>query len=218
MQSLNITRVNHGLSPARLVDIHHLRQGPPVPYASLGLDARRSAMTFTEDYVDPGAVMGRHIICIDDAIVTGTVEAKMAELLEPFIPATTHYLYAIQVAPDLAASDPAVEDRLNLADRPALDTIADFIDKGEFQLNDRVMNLLLAYPHRSDLHAFLDEQHDTFLESIITETLAGGVAYMRRDTHLLSCLHDIIGRRAHPLLDGEGKSWCSAHRPPQHVG
>jgi hypothetical protein len=204
MQSLNTTRVSCGLSPAMLVDIHHIRQGEPVPYASLNRHARRTAMTFTEDYVDPRAVQGRHVICIDDAIVTGTVEAKMAELIEPLTPATTHYLYAIRINAGLADSNPAVEDQINLADRPTLSTIADFIDKREFQLNDRVMNLLLAYPDRSEIYTFLDKQHDTFLERIITETLAGGGTYARRGPHLLSCLHEIMGRRRHPLLDGEG--------------
>jgi hypothetical protein len=208
-QVANLIRVSRGLSPGQLVDIRHIEQGEPVPYASLDLKGRRSAMALTRDYIDPNIIRGAHVVCIDDAVVTGTVEEKMTELLEPLGAETIRYLYAIRIAPELAANDPGLEDRINLTGRPGLDEIAAYIERNEFHLNDRVMTLLLTYPDRANLYAFLEPQCNTLLEHIVREAMAGGPRFASRSIHLLSCLSDIMTRRDHPLLETRGvnKYW-----------
>jgi hypothetical protein len=208
-QVANLIRVSRGLPPGQLVDIRHTEQGEPVPYASLDLDGRRSATALTRDYIDPNIIRGAHVVCIDDAVVTGTVEEKMTELLEPLGAETIRYLYAIKIAPELAANDPGLEDRINLTGRPDLDEIAAYIERNEFHLNDRVMTLLLTYPDRANLYAFLKRQCNTFLEHIVCEAMAGGLRYASRSTHLLPCLSDILTQRDHPLLEtrGANENW-----------
>lgn len=201
-QLLNHWRAEHRLPPAPLHDMKHVRQGPAVPYSALNHDQRRDAMAATIDYADPNVVRGARVICVDDLIVTGAVEAKMAETLELLRPAEIHYLYAIRVHPSLAATDPEVEDRINTAGRPCPALLTEFLKRDQFLLNDRALRLLLTWPKEDEVYALLGSQGDLFLEFLLNEISATGFQYYDFSRHLVQCLWKILEERQHP--------WCLA--------
>ncbi|WP_199515941.1 phosphoribosyltransferase family protein [Nucisporomicrobium flavum] len=208
-QLLNHWRAEHRLPPAQLHDMKHVRQGSAVPYATLNPNQRRVAMAATIDYADPNMVRGSRVICVDDLIVTGAVEAKMTETLEPLRPAEIDYLYAIRVNPSLAATDPQVEDRINAASGPCPKLLAEFLERGEFLLNDRALRMLLTWPTEYEVRALLDSQDDLFLEVLLNELSATGFHYYDFSRHLIRCLWKVLEERQHP--------WCrpvaqSGHR------
>jgi hypothetical protein len=205
-QLLNHRRAERELPPARLHDMKHLRQGPAVPYATLDHNQRRVAMAATIDYADPNVVRGARVICVDDLIVTGAVEAKMTETLEPLRPAEIGYLYALRVHPDLATSDPAVEDRINTAAAPSPALLAELLKRGEFLLNDRALRMLLMWPQIDEVRAFLDSQGDLFLEQLLSEISATGFRYYNLGRHLVECLWEILEERRHPCCQPETQS------------
>ncbi|MEU4243139.1 phosphoribosyltransferase family protein [Actinoplanes sp. NPDC026619] len=199
-QLFNHLRAQRDLRPAQLHEVKHVEQGEPVRYAALDHAGRRTALAGTIDYVDPNIIKDACVICIDDLIVTGAVEDKMSETLAPLRPAEVHYLYAVWLDPKLAGQDPAIEERINNASTPTPASVARFIERDEFILNDRVLRELLTWPDRGEVQAFLADRSDLFLEHLVTELASVGVPYHRLSVHLLECLLEALERRNHPVV------------------
>lgn len=208
LQSLNHHRFTSRLPAARPVDALRLTPQPTDrpedvlhPYSSLQRDQRAAMMDAVVDYVDPYFIAGAHVLVVDDMLVTGVAEQKVADLLDPLGPKSVCYLYATRLEATTAELGPGVEYVMNMACSPTLTRIAALADSGDFALNDRVVDLIFTWPDADELATFFRGRSSDFLDVFFSEVMMSGYYDASTNPGALEALRTVLRERGHPLYE-----------------
>jgi hypothetical protein len=138
----------------RCVDLRYTQphpRGTKNDYASTGIPERiRNRKELHEGSCAPrpeaGDFEGRAVLVINDINVTGTQQLFIERTLQSVWPASIHFLYVVQVDPELGRSHPEVEHSLN---HLSLETFEDFVEvvtRADIDYTSRCMARLFDYP------------------------------------------------------------------------
>ena len=88
---------------------------------------------------DPQDFHGREVLCVNDINVTGTQQRFLEQTLAPLQPAGIHWLYVVQVEPELGRSHPEVENALNTLHLATTEEFADVLARADIDYTSRCM-------------------------------------------------------------------------------
>jgi hypothetical protein len=142
----------------RGVDLHYSLPNPhsadlskKTEYSGSGLadriDSRRSRMEGVwAPKPDPADFHGRDVIVVNDINVTGTHQRFIQGNLETAAPARIHWIYIVQVDPDLGRAHPEVENSLNYLGLKTFEEFAAVVAGADIEFTSRCISRLLRHP------------------------------------------------------------------------
>ena len=147
-------------------------------YGTLGAADRERLMQANGLSVDPESVAGKHVVVVDDVRITGSHERSVERLMDTVGPASTTFLYLVDLDRDQASADPAFEDRLNHALVRDLPSYAALVDSEPCTLNARSVKSALDPRNGSDLAAFVRSRSRAWVEHLVACAAADGYDLM----------------------------------------
>lgn len=151
-----VHRILAGRMPRiRMVDLRYTDANPltgaTAEYSRAGIDERiRNRQGLHEGKCaprpDPADFEGRAVLFVNDINVTGTQQHFVQRTLEPLRPASLHWLYIVQVAPELGRSNPEVEYALNHLRHRSFEEFAEIVTSADIDFTTRCISRLLDYP------------------------------------------------------------------------
>jgi hypothetical protein len=112
------------------------------------LDYRtRCAVQYRADEVsyDEAALRGRQVVFVNDINVTGAQMRWIGAVLERAAPRAVHWLYIVDVAPQIGRAFPQVEDEINSSRLAGRDEIAAFLRDAELRCTTKLAARLLGF-------------------------------------------------------------------------
>lgn len=183
-QRVNVWLSQHGLPTVICRQIARLGSGR-ANYAELSAEDRKGRKKSTKSLIPASdyAEYPIHVLFLDDVEVTGaTVERARHKSLEAGA-LSFHSIFAIQVDPDLAATDPGIEHQLNQFEVSGrLDPIlASILSNHDYQPVQRMLRLLLHPRNRSELSDFLIDIPDHILLRLYTGAMSNDYLWINHD-------------------------------------
>lgn len=159
-----------------LVPFHKSRVGSS-NYAKSDEAYRRKSLATLGLHIDESRVRGAHVVVVDDIRITGSAEKATAQYLESLQPASIWYLHAARLDEATGKAYPGLEDELNQTVAHTLEVILQQVAEGDFQLNTRVLRLLLETEDQDAFESFVFEAPLALLESIHQSAIGNGPDY-----------------------------------------
>lgn len=150
-----------------------LRHVDPGNYSARGESERRRILDEAGLHLGGGDVRGRQVVLIDDAVVSGTAEARAVDLLARAGATGVVGAYVVEVDRESGTANPEMEDRLNHAFVTDLDALLDVFSSAAAVLNIRTVKYALNWPDGDDLRRFfgkLDEPHLVAFRDAVAHT------------------------------------------------
>ncbi len=120
---------------------HRLAEGD---YGRLPQAARDERNRQKKRYIDADDFTGKHVVVIDDVRITGSIERSIHALLSEIPVLSTTVVNLVRLDPDVAASEPHLEDRLNHAAVQGLPDLLRLMNqRSQFTLTTRAVKFIL---------------------------------------------------------------------------
>lgn len=175
LKFLNESILNNGQPKAVMVKITAENMPSDSDYSSLTLKERESRNDHVMFSINPDDFLGKFLLVVDDTRITGGTESKVLRVLEQLTPPPpTMMLYIAQLDPDVAKSDPTIEDRMNTAYVKNLLHQAEIIAKGGYLLNPRCIQFILNPKNINDVKIFSESIDLSVLASIRAGIITDG--------------------------------------------
>lgn len=182
-QSLAVTlsylAVQKGKEPPVLVPFHKSRVGSS-NYARSSEEYRLNSLATLGLRIDENRVRGAHVVVVDDIRITGSAEKATAQFLESLQPASVWYLHAARLEEGVGKVYPGLEDELNQSAHHSLEVILRQVRAGQFQLNTRVLRLILETEDWRDFERFMNAAPPSLLDEIHQAAVGNGTAYYEK--------------------------------------
>jgi hypothetical protein len=143
--------------------------------------------------IDESRVRGAHVVVVDDIRITGSAEKATAQYLESLQPASIWSLHVARFDEAIGKAYPGLEDELNQTVAHTPEVILQQVADGEFQLNTRVLRLILETENRASFDWFMFNAPRSLLESIHQAAIGNGVAYYEKYRTNLELVHFQLG-------------------------
>lgn len=201
---LNIYRVTRGLEPAR--SLHVIKWQVGTDHYAMADPALRETiyeMPGKTRHVDAELVRDAVVITIDDINVTGATNRRLIRILEECRPHSICNLHVASIVDQEWVHDNAdIEDVMNKAGEPCLETFEAAILENDFRLCSRVFHFIMKWPNEDKLGAFLRRRTNAFLVEMHAGLVNGSAERYTRDpksTALLECIMVERGMQISPL-------------------
>jgi hypothetical protein len=183
--------VMNGLEPPVLVPFFKSRPGSS-NYAKSSEEYRQRSLATLGLRIDESRVRGAHVVVVDDIRITGSAEKATAQFLESLTPASIWYLHAARLDEATGKAHPGLEDELNQTVAHTPEVILQQVADGEFQLNTRILRLILETENRASFDWFVSAAPHTLLESIHQAAVGNGPAYYQKYSNTLQSVHTAL--------------------------
>ncbi|HEY8886618.1 MAG TPA: phosphoribosyltransferase family protein [Candidatus Microsaccharimonas sp.] len=184
--------VMNGQEPPVLVPFFKSRVGSS-NYAKSSEEYRQKSLATLGLRIDKSRVRGAHVVVVDDIRITGSAEKATAQYLESLQPASIWYLHAARLEELLGIAYPGLEDELNQTVAHTPEVILQQVAAGEFQLNTRILRLILETENYASFDWFVSAAPRHLLESIHQAALGNGPAYYEKYRTNLELVHFQLG-------------------------
>ena len=144
-----------GAEPVEIVPLH-LRHVDASNYSAQSEGERQQIMNAAGLHLGPGAVAGRQVVLIDDAVVSGTAESRAVAILTEAGATGVVGAYALEVDRASALAGPEIEDKLNHAYVKDLDALREIYVAPSAVLNIRTVKYVLDWPDPAAVEGFFD--------------------------------------------------------------
>ena len=175
--AISYLRYTQGLPASDNIKIHraHVEEGD---YGTRSLGEREEIMRRNGIRIDGDYIKGKHLLIIDDVIITGSHERKVEQIIDSLGLLSVQFLYALQMDAEEAKADPTIEDRLNHSAVRTLENLAQIIETRNFLINARVCKFVLSQKEPAELSLFLQSANNEFLYSLYVSAIGDGYVYM----------------------------------------
>lgn len=182
LTSLNVFRASEGVEPVRMFKLYASQMGTP-QYAQLSVAEREAqqAVLNKQYHMPPTLIEDAVVFAVDDSIITGATERKQVKRISAHNPAAIVCAYAVELNAEKAASFPGIEHQLNMAAQPNLELVKELITSREFELNSRVLDLILSTEDKDALQTFVDRCPMDILRSMYEATMNSTLEFMGRN-------------------------------------
>lgn len=189
---LSHTAVMNGLEPPVLVPFFKSRVGSS-NYAKSSEEYRQKSLATLGLRIDESRIRGAHVVVVDDIRITGSAEKATAQFLESLTPASIWYLHAARLDEATGKAYPGLEDELNQTVAHTLEVFLQQAATGKFQLNTRVLRLILETEDSDAFDWFLNVAPPALVESIHQAAVGNGPAYYEKYRNNLELVHFRLG-------------------------
>jgi hypothetical protein len=193
LHALSRQALQAGYEPPLLVPFHKANTGSAA-YAKSSEAERLRQLATMGLHLDESYIPGSHVLVVDDIRITGTAQKVSAEYLEPLQPASIWYLHAARLPMGIGKVYPHLEDELNQTVTHSLEIILQQAVAGQFELNTRVLRLILETDVR-ELKGFAEVAPLSLLMEIHQAGMGSGLVYYQRYQHALKVVNDGLQRR-----------------------
>jgi hypothetical protein len=176
----------------------HMRHVDPGNYSVHGHDDRRRIQEEAGLYVSRDDVLGKRVLLVDDAVVTGAAEARAVEVLTGAGGTPVVGAYVVEVDQDLGRDRPSIEDELNHAFVRDLDSLLEIFRYGRVVLNIRTVKYVLSWPDHDEVQAFFDKVDDARLFAFGEAVAETGASFADNYPGTVSLLYSTMRQRGRP--------------------
>lgn len=174
---LNQYLVSNGMSP--VVDIIILKQEMfQGDYGSFSDEERKKLMQKNDLHIMEKFIVGKKLILIDDARITGSHEANLISFLANKNIKEAFFLYVADMDTAFAKEHPDIESEMNHGWVDRLNKLPEIMNSTEFILNARVCKYILGNSNATELRGFLEQLNDTTLYNVYNGIIADGYSTM----------------------------------------
>ncbi len=173
----------------------HLRYVDAGNYSASSCGERQQIMDEAGLHLGSGEVAGRQVILIDDAVVSGTAEARAVAVLTEAGAIDVVGAYALEVDRASALAGPEIEDRLNHAFVRDLDSLLDIYTAASAVLNIRTVKYVLDWPHPAAVQRFFEQIHEPHLIAFHKTVLQTGDDFAGSYPDSVVRLRTVVARR-----------------------
>jgi PRTase ComF-like len=180
-----------GSGPVEIVPLQ-MRHVDAGNYSAQSQDERQQIMNAAGLHLGDGDVVGRQVVLIDDAVVSGTAESRAVAVLTEAGAKTVVGAYALEVD---ALATPEVEDKLNHAYVKDLDTLLEIYTNPSAVLNIRTVKYVLDWPDPAAVERFFEQVHEPHLIAFHKAVLQTGDAFARSYPAGVRRMRAVVARR-----------------------
>jgi hypothetical protein len=193
-QQLSKQAISLDLEPPVLLPFHKARTGSSA-YARSSEAERLATLATLGLHLDEKLVRGAVVLVVDDIRITGSAERATAAYLETLAPHSLWYLHAARLDNAVACSHPGLEDELNQSVPHTLMGIIHDVREGNFQLNTRVLRLILETDNKEDYSFFLEVAPLLLLAEMHNAAIGSGLHYVKQYRAAIDGISDELARR-----------------------
>ena len=180
-----------GAPPVEIVPLQ-MRHVDAGNYSAQSEGERQQIMNAAGLHLGAGDVIGRQVVLIDDAVVSGTAESRAVGILTEAGAKSVVGAYALQVD---ARAAPEVEDKLNHWYVKDLDSLLEIYTAPSAVLNIRTVKYVLDWPDPAAIERFFERIHGPHLIAFHKAVLQTGDAFARSYPVGVGQLRAVVTRR-----------------------
>jgi hypothetical protein len=173
----------------------HLRYVDAGNYSARSRCERQQILNEAGLHLGQGEVAGRQVILIDDAVVSGTAEARAVAVLREAGALDVVGAYAVEIDRASALVRPEMEDQLNHAFVRDLDSLLDIFTSAAAVLNIRTVKYVLNWPHPDDVQRFFEKIHEPHLVAFHKTVRQSGESFADSYPGTVEQLRSIVVQR-----------------------
>lgn len=147
----------------------------PEDYARLTKTERAQKLGRVALHFHLDDILGKRLIVVDDAYVTGAHEENIIKQVGPFVNEIV-FIYLIDLS---HCPLPDEEAKINMNAVKSLANLLQFIEEGNYQLNARTVKYLLAQKDLTEFTSFIYSMNPDFVYKLYKAAVADGYAKMK---------------------------------------
>lgn len=169
--SLNPALIMNGINPIQETKIFR-QTGYTAEYGTMSIEERKNIISSENFHTDKDFLTNKIALFLDDIKITGAHQERMEEMIYRLklnkVYKRAYFVYYAQLTDP--ASDPTIENHLNMFSIKSLLDLDKIIKNDEFVFNTRNVKYILNAPHIECVF-FLQYQSKTFQETLYHEAI-----------------------------------------------